>query len=89
MRCEDFYKIIERLIDDQGERLEGLEAIRRFIDPTMSRTNFYRYHREALRPFLIERRNPWRKTGSGSSPKPKFFSYKRLLMLYLLKRRVI
>lgn len=71
-----------------GERVEGMEALRKFIDPTMSMRSFYRYHREPLRPFLLERRDAWRKIGPGSSPKPKFFSYKRLL-LYMLKRKVI
>ena len=68
---------------EESERLEGLEEIARFIDPGMSRSTFYREHREALRPYLLERREYWK------GRKPRFFSYKRLILLYMLRRRII
>jgi hypothetical protein len=71
------------------ERIEGLNAIRMFLDPHMSARSFYRHHRVPLTPYLIERRGAWRKSGPGSSPKPKFFTYKRLLLLYMLKKKKI
>jgi hypothetical protein len=68
---------------EESERLEGLEEISHFIDPGMSRSTFYREHREALRPYLLERREYWKKR------KSRYFSYKRLVLLYMLRRRLI
>jgi hypothetical protein len=68
---------------EESERLEGLMEIAKFIDPDMSRRTFYRHHREALRPYLLERRDAWKYR------KPRYFSYKRLILLYMLRRRVI
>jgi hypothetical protein len=78
-------KYLQRLAELGGdeERLEGLEAIRKFIDPTMSERTFFRRHREALRPFIVERKMWWKKR------LPQYYSYKRLIMLYMLKRKII
>lgn len=75
-------KVIGQMTEE-SERLEGLMEIARFIDPGMSRTTFYRYHREALRPYLLERREYWKQR------KPRYFSYKRLILVYMLRRRII
>jgi hypothetical protein len=82
MRNPRLRKFIGQMAEE-SERLEGLEEISHFIDPGMSRRTFYRVHREALRPYLLERREYWK------GRKPRFFSYKRLILLYMLRRRII
>lgn len=80
----------DEIIDEwDGERIEGIDAIRRFLSPKMSRSQFYREHREALKPYLIEYKDSWRKTGHGIAPRPRYFTFKRLLILYMLRRRTI
>jgi hypothetical protein len=82
MNKELYLKRIAELGGEE-ERLEGIDEIRKFIDPAMSRMTFYRHHREALRPWIVERKFWWKKR------LPQFYSYKRLIMLYMLKRKII
>jgi hypothetical protein len=96
MDHEELLQKIERLVSvvsgemgDESERLEGLDQIARFIDPTMSRTRFYQTHRAGLTPYLMVRSEPWRKSGSHKMPRAKYFSYKRLILLYMFRRRLI
>jgi hypothetical protein len=67
------------LAEKDPERLEGFEEIRRYIDPWMSRTTFYRYHRHRLEPYLYIRPRHWAKH------LPRYFTFKRLLMVYMLR----
>lgn len=75
--------------DWDHERLEGLEQIRKFIDPLMSRSTFYRKHRVALMPYLIERDGYWQKDRFAGKPKPRYFTFKRLVVYYMLRRKRI
>ena len=65
------------------ERIAGLDAIRKVINPHMSRSAFYRRHRKQLDFILFEDVDAWR-TG-----RPKFFTYRRLIYFYMLKIRKI
>jgi len=82
MNRDLYLKRVAELCGDD-ERLEGLDAIRKFIDPTMSMRTFYNHHREPLRPWIVERKMWWKKR------LPQFYSYKRLILLYMLKRKII
>lgn len=65
------------------ERISGLDAIRREINPYMSRTTFYRRHRRGIDFILFEDIDHWR-TG-----RPRFFTTRRLLYYYMIGRRKI
>lgn len=66
-----------------SDRLEGLKAIRRFIDPYMSERTFYRNHREALRPYLVERQRYW------VDNLPRYYSFKPLILSYMMRRKML
>jgi hypothetical protein len=69
--------------DGLDERIEGLDAIRAVINPHMSRSAFYRRHRQALDYILLVDVDHWR-TG-----RPKYFTFRRLIYHYMLKQRKI
>jgi hypothetical protein len=83
MKQTERTKIYRELLMADDERLEGLDAIRKFIDPSMCKRTFYQRHREALRPYIVERKYWWRKK------LPQFYSFKRLILLYMLRRKII
>jgi hypothetical protein len=70
----------ERSLD---ERIEGLRAIKDIISPRMSMTTFYARHRAEIDYILFVDKDHWR-TG-----RPKFFTFRRLIYHYMLKRRVV
>lgn len=74
---------------ENGERLEGLNQVRKFLDPTMSMRTFFRKHRRGIEPYLLQRTDYWRKNRPGGKPRPRYFSYKRLILLYMIRRRII
>ena len=65
------------------ERIEGLDAIRKVINPHMSRSTFYKRHRPHLDYILLEDTDALRKN------RPRFFTWRRLILSYMLKRRKI
>lgn len=65
------------------ERIEGLRTIKDIISPRMSMTTFYRRHRPHLDYILFIDQDAWRHNT------PKFFTYRRLIYHYMLKRRRI
>jgi hypothetical protein len=79
-RCQ--YLIPTWPLDD--ERLEGLDAVRKFLDPTMSRTYFYKHHRHRLDYMLMEYRYWYRRKDNV-----RFWTWKRLMMAYVIKQRVL
>jgi hypothetical protein len=64
------------------ERLEGFDAIRKCLDPEMSHSYFYKYHRQKIGYILMRRRKIARFARRG--PKPRYFTFKRLLLHYML-----
>lgn len=78
-------------VDDNNmsERLEGLEAIRTYIDPHMTRRTFYRYHRGPLGPYLFERKNWWKRKDRHGHPLKRYFTFKNLVQIYMIRRRII
>ena len=78
------------------ERLEGLDEIRLFMDPYMSATRFYNQHRKEIEPYIIAYEGWWRRKPKpkGHDPKtpfarPHFFSFKRLILVYMIKRGMV
>jgi len=65
--------------DLSDERLEGMDAIRRYIDPRMSSETFYRYWRKRLEPILMEHPQ-W-----GKHKRGRYFTYKRLVLAVMLE----
>ena len=65
------------------ERIEGLDAIRKVINPHMSRSTFYKRHRYHMDYILFEDQDHWR---TGRS---KFFTFRRLIYHYMLQVRKI
>jgi hypothetical protein len=66
------------------ERLEGLVAIRKFMDPWMSRSYFYKYHRKEIDHLLCEHQRWWLRPD-----KIRYFSFKRLVMAYMIEKKYI
>jgi hypothetical protein len=64
-----------------------MEAIRKYIDPEMSEATFYRHHRKEIEHALIERE--FKQRGRPRGRKKRYFTFKRLLMNYLLERKTI
>jgi hypothetical protein len=75
-----------RIETEDTERIEGMVAIRKYIDPEMSATTFYRKHRKGIEHALIKREH--RFDGRGGV-KRSYFTFKRLLIHYMLKRKTI
>ena len=65
------------------ERIEGLDAIRKVLSPHMSRTTFYKRHRYRMSYILFEDRDWWR------NGRPKFFTFRRLILDYMVKTNKI
>ena len=65
----------------ENERLEGLEAIRKAIDPKMTERTFYRKWRWYLEPILIEYDQWWMR-----KPRVRYFTWRRLLYKMILER---
>ena len=65
----------------ENERLEGLDAIRKAIDPKMSETTFYRRWRWYIAPILIEYERWWER-----NPQYRYFTWRRLLYKMILER---
>jgi hypothetical protein len=74
--------------DNEYDRLEGLVEIRKFIDPLMSERTFFYRHRQKLTPYLFERREWWRMRRNGKRP-AQFFSFKKLILIYMVKNRIL
>lgn len=70
-------------VGDENERLEGIGEIRRFLDPELSERTFYRRHRKAMEPYILVREKHWLKK------LPKYYSFKRLVLAYMLRRKII
>jgi hypothetical protein len=66
------------------ERLEGLDAIRKAIDPKMSRRTFFRNWRRHVDPILMEYERWWLR-----DPPIRYFTFRRLLYARMLERRKI
>ena len=66
------------------ERLEGLDAIRKAIDPNMSRRTFYRKHRTALKKILMEHDRWWLR-----GDRVRYFTFRRLLYEYMIVKKII
>ena len=66
------------------ERLEGLDAIRRAIDPQMSRRTFYRKWRWRIDCILMEYERYWLR-----DPPIRYFTFRRLLAVIILRKRKI
>ena len=73
---------------DVEERLEGLDEIRRFIDPKMGVTRFSKDHRKPLEPYIMYYTQWFRRTRADRhKKKPKIFSFKRLILAYMIKQK--
>ena len=66
------------------ERLEGLDEIRRAIDPTMSERTFRRKWRRRIDCILMEHENWWLRPD-----KKRYFTFRRLLYGQMLRHRKI
>lgn len=66
------------------ERLHGLDAIRKFMNPKMSLSRFHQYHRPRMESILMKYHQWWRKPG-----RMKYFTYKRLVIAYMMKAKDI
>lgn len=73
------------------DRLEGWEDIMEFMDPFMSRTYFNNHHREALLPYVIMRRSVQKPLGTthATSRLPNYYSFKQLILLYMVRTEII
>jgi hypothetical protein len=69
---------------DLEERIEGLDAIRKAIDPKMSRRTFFRKWRRHVDPILLEYERWWLR-----DPPVRFFTFRRLLYARMLEKRKI
>ena len=67
-----------------NERLEGMDQIRLAIDPQMSRATFYRRHRPYLGHILMQYKRWWTR-----HPPIRYFTFRRLLIAYLLERKLV
>lgn len=63
----------------EDDRLEGMEAIREYIDPNMPKSTFYRKIRPHLDSILIEREYQYDRS------KPRYFTFKNMVQMFLLK----
>jgi hypothetical protein len=66
------------------ERLEGMVAIRKFMDPYMSKSYFYKYHRKEIDYLLLEHQRWWLRPD-----KIRYFTWKRLLIAHMLEKKYI
>jgi hypothetical protein len=76
----------DKFFDIDDERVEGMDEIRKIIDPRMSRTVFYRKIRPRINHLLMERsqRNP-RLRGN----KPIYFTFRRFLYAWMIETKII
>jgi hypothetical protein len=65
------------------ERIEGLAAIKNIINPRMSMGTFYARHRQEIDYILFVDKDHWQRNT------PRFFTFRRLVYHYMLKRRVV
>jgi hypothetical protein len=65
------------------ERIVGIQAIKDVINPKMSMATFYKRHRQHMDYILFIDQDAWR------TNRPRYFSFRRLIYHYLLKRRVV
>ena len=72
-------QMTDRYNDLDPERLDGMTAIRDYIDPRMSLETFYRYWRKRLEPILMEHPQ-W-----GKHRRKRYFTYKRLILAIMLE----
>lgn len=79
-------KLELRYLDD--ERVEGLEAIRKVIDPTMTEKTFNRHWRRKVDPILMEHKYWYRERRMGR-PGHKYFTFRRLIYGVMLAERKI
>jgi len=79
MGVEDGY-LPQKSLDDH---VEGLDAIRKFLNPHMSASAFYLRHRQAIDYILFVDKENWRDN------RARFFTTKRLLYHYMLKTRIM
>ena len=75
-------KRIEYDIDENSDRLEGVTAIRKYIDPHMSSRSFYERWRPLINPILFEYRKPYLRPN-------RYFTFKSLVIAVMLKERRI
>jgi hypothetical protein len=66
------------------ERIEGLEAIKNIINPRMSMPTFYARHRADIDYILFVDKDHIRHGKTA-----RFFTFRRLVYHYMLKRRVV
>jgi hypothetical protein len=64
-------------------RIEGLEAIREFLDPYMSRSYFYRHIRPELDSILLKRRR------RPNSSVPRYYTFEPLLIAWMIRKKII
>ena len=72
------------MTEELKERLEGLDEIRKAIDPTMSRATFFRKWRWRIDPILMEYERYWVR-----KPQVRYFTFRRLLWAKMLEKRKI
>lgn len=76
-----FHKPASPPIDD--ERIEGMDNIRKYIDPDMTVATFYRRWRKYIDPILIERQDWYRYN------RPRYFTFRRYLQALMMKHKKI
>ena len=69
----------ERFQDLDEELLDGVDAIRRYIDPRMAWETYYRYWKPLLRSVMMERPN------FNKHHRKRYFTYKRLVLAVMLE----
>ncbi len=69
----------------EDDRLEGHDEIRKYIDPKMSRSYYFKHIRPRIDPAIFTR------TYIGRSKRciMKHFSFKKLIQVYLLRTKRI
>jgi len=67
------------------ERLDGHDEIRKYIDPEMSRSYYFKNVRPRLEAVLFKRGYTVRKKGNQT----KYFSFKNLIQLFLIRTKEI
>lgn len=72
----------ERMVYD--ERVEGMHAIRKVVDPRMGQAKFYRHWRKYLEPVILEYNQWWLRPD-----RIRYFSFRRLIIGKMIERRKI
>ena len=76
-----YKQILDKILKD--ERVEGMEEIRKAIDPHLSHMTFYRKWRPIVDPILMENTD-WR---TNPERRGRYFTFRRYILAILLREQ--